>query len=107
MPKRTFANRHTRKNDRIGADPAISTDPNWPRVLNIISSALDFDLVGCSIDAHSGSKHSSVANLDEAAIQDATVEVRVEALPNFDIATIIDLPRVRIVSVRWTSESRL
>jgi len=61
----------------------------------------------CSVNADPGSEHSSVTNLHKTTVEDAAVEVCVEALPDFDVASVVHLLHINIVSMRSASEDRL
>lgn len=70
---------HTRQDHGVSANPAIVTDHDRLRILDVITPRLYLCLVCGSHDRHVRSKHDRLANSDKAAVQDGKVEVGVEA----------------------------
>jgi len=71
---------HAGQNHRVSANPAVITDYNRLRILDVIASRLYLRLVCRSHDRHVGPEHDCLANGDKAAVQDRKVEVGVEAV---------------------------
>jgi len=87
----TFFDRYTWKSHSIHAIPAIHPNTDGSRILDAVSSALDLNFVPSSMNTEPRREKCPVTNLDQPAIENATIEVGIEMLTDLDVAAIVDL----------------
>jgi hypothetical protein len=75
-----LSNSDARQNHHMSSDPAVITNHDRLRVLDIVASRLYLRLVCGSHDRHVRPEHHRLSNGDKAAVQDCEVEVGVEAV---------------------------
>lgn len=74
----------------MASNPAVVLNRHRLGKFDILPPAADIGLVGSGEDGHVGAEHDTVTNGYESAVEDAEVEVGVEALANLDIAPVVD-----------------
>lgn len=77
----------------MAADPAVVTDGDGLGELDVVAARADVGLVGGGEDAHVGAEHDAVADRHQRAVEDRQVEVGVDALPELDVAPVVDVQR--------------
>lgn len=74
----------------MSTDPTVLANSHFIGVLDVISPALHFRFVGGSKNTDVWAEHSPCTDGDNATVQDAEIEVRIDSIAHADVASVVD-----------------
>lgn len=74
----------------MASDPAIIPNADRFRIFNVLPPAAHVSFVGGGEDGNVGPEHDPVADGDNGTVQDGEVKIGIKALPDADIAAVVD-----------------
>lgn len=85
----TFPNSDSRQDNNMATYPAVISNSNGLRILDVVPPALHFRLMRSCENAYPRPKHNAIANGDQRAIKDTEVEVCVDSITHAGIAAVL------------------